>query len=93
MYCILLGDVDDLSIVEWLQENIAELDHTIIPRRNDHYSNYPKFSGRDDLWIVEVVDTTDTSPQFDTITEIKFKYQDDALLFNLTWGGTFHQNA
>jgi hypothetical protein len=80
---LLIGDVDQDALLNWLCKNISPL----ILTTKDQYSYYNMYHGDDDLWIMSTTDVSDVSgSQHDEITQVLFKNINDLLLCKLTWG-------
>jgi hypothetical protein len=80
-----LGDVDEEELLAWLCENISSL----VMTTKAEYSYFNMYHGDDDLWIMETSDVSDlNSSPWDTITQVTFKSNEDAMLSRLRWGGT-----
>lgn len=83
-YSLYIGDVDEKEVVNWLSENLSPV---VFTTRAD-FAYYDMYHGDRDLWILDTSDVSDVSPQYDTITQVRFKDQNDLLLCKLTWGGS-----
>jgi hypothetical protein len=85
---LLIGDVDQDALLNWLCENISPL---VMTTRNE-YSYFNMYHGDDDLWIMDTTDVSDVnSSKWDEITQVIFKNKDDLLLCKLTWSGVIEK--
>lgn len=82
-YYLYIGDVDEEEVVNWLTEHLRPV---VFTTRTD-FASSNMYHGGNDLWILDTTDVSDASVIYDTITQIRFKHQNDLLLCKLTWGG------
>lgn len=82
-YSLYLGDKEEDDVLGWLIENISPLAMT----SKAEYNYYNTYHGENDLWAMDSTDVSDVSGQFDTITQVRLKYKQDAMLCALRFGG------
>jgi hypothetical protein len=79
MYKVYIGDPNEGEIISWLQEHVGDIAWTYIEDKRVIVSQH-------EVWALQTVDVSDTSREYDEVTEIEFADENDAIMFCLAWG-------
>lgn len=85
MFDLYISDVDEDEVLAWLSENICPIGNT----NKKEWNYFNTYIGVRKKWQLETADVSDlSSSPWDTITQVTFKSNEDALMCKLRWGGT-----